>query len=304
MFRPPWRLFVEWISSGEACFREVVEFIASSSVGGQAVDVVVLSGLGKALVMDGKVQSSLYDEYWYHEALVHPAMLLHPCPCRVLVVGGGEGATLREVLRHPTVSRAVMVDIEPSMIEMAERLLAEWHQGSFRHAYVDVVAADGRGFVEAVRPGCFDVVILDLVDPLEGGPAVYLYTLEFYRAVYRALSGNGVVVTQATSPVLHPRVFAAIYHTMARVFPHVAAYTVYMRSYNGLWGFVIASKTEDPSCLMGRVDELLRERGVRGLRFYDDETHRWMFSLPRPVRRVLEEYRVVSTDKEPVSIPF
>ncbi len=304
-FKPPWRLLVEWISGGEACFREILDFLESSRVGGQAVDVVVLDGLGKALVIDGKVQSSLFDEYWYHEALVHPAMLLHPYPRRVLVVGGGEGATLREVLRHSSVGRVVMVDIEPSMIEIARRLLPEWHQGSFSHAAVDVVAADGRGFVEASRPGSYDVVVLDLVDPLEGGPAVYLYTREFYEAVYKVLSSDGVAVTQATSPVLHPRVFAAIYHTMAAVFPHVAAYTVYMRSYNGLWGFVVASKTTDPSGLdAGRVDDMLRERGVSGLRFYDGVTHTWMFSLPLPVRRVIQEYRVVSTDEKPVSIPF
>ena len=96
----PWRLFVEWIGPGEGCFRAVRRVIASVSTGLQEVDVVELEGLGKALVIDGKLQSSLADEEWYHEALVHPVLLAHPCPRHVLVLGGGEGATAREVLKH------------------------------------------------------------------------------------------------------------------------------------------------------------------------------------------------------------
>jgi spermidine synthase len=126
----PWKFFVEWISEGEACFRDARRIIAYGRTRYQEYVIAELAGLGKALIIDGKVQSSLLDEHWYHEALVHPVMLAHPCPRSVLVVGGGEGATVREVLRHKCVETVEMVDIDGELVEQAKKLLREWNQGA------------------------------------------------------------------------------------------------------------------------------------------------------------------------------
>ena len=299
----PWRLIVEWMSSGEACFREVLTVYYTGKTRYQSVDIVELHGLGKSLVLDGKIQSSLHDEHWYHEALVHPIMLAHPNPRRVLVIGGGEGATLREVLKHKTVERVVMVDIDKELVELSKRYLSEWHQGSFTDPRVEIVFSDGRKYVEDVAEE-YDVVILDLVDPMEKGPATRLYTVEFYKAVKRLIGENGIMVTQATSPSLTPTVYAIIAKTLSVVFKKTRPYITYVKSYNGLWGFVAASDTHDPAKLDSKaVEKLISERIAGELRFYDAETHQWLFSLPKPVRKLLSEENRIATDDNPVYTP-
>ncbi len=302
----PWKLVVEWISEGEGCFREIVSVLAEKRTRFQEVMVAELSGLGKSLVIDGKVQSSLLDEHWYHEALVHPVMITHPRPRRVLVLGGGEGATIREVLRHRSVEEVVMVDIDRDVIEFAKKHLEEWHQGSFNDKRVRLVIGDGREYItNAARRGeYFDVVILDLVDPTEGGPATKLYTVEFYEKVREVLRGEGIMVTQATSPTLTPRVYAVVKNSIARVFRITTPYVTYVRSYNGLWGFVTGSDKLSPKELSREeVAKRLRERIGTSLRFYDEETHTWMFSLPKPIRELLETIKDYATDENPVYVP-
>jgi len=301
--RLPWKLIAEWISEGEACIREARRVLVEGRTRYQEYVIAELAGLGKALVIDGKVQSSLLDEHWYHEALVHPVLLSHPCPRRVLVVGGGEGATIREVLKHRCVESVEMVDIDGELVESAKRLLPEWHRGAFSDPRVRLVIADGRRFVEQRREE-YDVVILDVVDPTEGGPASLLYTREFYSSVKEALRGGGIVVTQATSPTLTPNVFASIVKTLGSVFKHVRPYVTYVRSYNGLWGFAAASDALDPGSLgEEEVERLIRERIEGELRFYDPATHRWLFTLPKPLRETLASSGRVATDEEPISVP-
>ncbi|KSW12623.1 spermidine synthase [Pyrodictium occultum] len=296
-------MVAEWTDEGEACIRSVKKIYAAGSTRFQEYLIAELAGIGKALVLDGKVQSSLFDEHWYHEALVHPTLLSHPCPRRVLVIGGGEGATVREVLRHSCVEHVTMVDIDKELVELAKKHLPEWHQGAFDDERLELVLEDGRKFLSETSER-FDAVILDLVDPMEGGPAALLYTLEFYKLVAGVLEPGGIVVTQASSPVLTPRVYATVRNTMASVFRIVRPYVTYVRSYNGLWGFVAASDAVDPAALRAAdVDRLIRER-IRGtLRFYDGATHEWMFTLPKPIRDSLERYTDVATDSNPVYVP-
>ncbi len=296
----PWKFVGEWVSEGEVCLREAKRVLVHERTRFQEYMIAELAGLGKSLIIDGKVQSSLLDEHWYHEALVHPVMLAHPCPRRVLIIGGGEGATAREVLRHRCVEHVVMVDIDRDLVEAAKRHLREWHQGAFDDPRLRVVIDDGRRFVENVRAS-FDVVILDVVDPTEGGPASLLYTREFYEAVRGALR-DGIMVTQATSPTLTPDVYATIFRTLASVFRVARPYVTYMRSYNGLWGFVAASDSYDPATL-SNVDAAIGERIEGELRFYDGETHRWLFTLPKPLRTALERKGRIATDKEPITVP-
>ncbi len=298
----PWRVFIEWIRPGEACLREIRRVIASVDTGLQKIDVVELDGVGKAVVIDGKLQSSLSDEHWYHEALVHPVLLAHPCPEKVLVVGGGEGATLREVLKHKCVRHAVMVDIDAGMVKLAQKHLTEWHQGSMKSPRVDIVVADGRAFIEAQKPETFDAVILDLVDPTEGGPAAKLYTVEFYKQVHRILKKPGVMVTQATSPTLTPEVFTKIHAAVKTVFEKTVAYTTYVRSYNGLWGFIAAGKGVDPKPPTQTLEKI-GEKIEGKLRFYDKDTHVWMFTLPKPLRKLLEQETEPPTDQNPAFLP-
>jgi len=299
----PWKFIAEWISSGEVCMREAKRILVHRRTRYQEFIVAELAGLGKSLIIDGKVQSSLLDEHWYHEALVHPVMLAHPCPRRVLIVGGGEGATAREVLRHTCTEEVIMVDIDYDLVEQARTLLAEWHQGAYNDPRLRVVIGDGREYIGGQRDS-FDVIILDVVDPTEGGPAALLYTQEFYSLVHRALRRGGIMVTQATSPVLTPDVYASIAKTLSSVFKYVRPYVTYVRSYNGLWGFVAASDELDPAKIPADSIERLAEERIKGeLRFYDAESHRWLFSLPKPVRDALKTRGRVATDTDPIAVP-
>ncbi|WP_317895309.1 spermine/spermidine synthase domain-containing protein [Pyrofollis japonicus] len=305
--RLPWRLVIEWTSEGEGCFREIKKVYADTSSAFQTVMVAELASLGKSLIIDGKVQSSISDEHWYHEALVHPILLAHDNPRRVLILGGGEGATAREVLKHSTVKEVIMVDIDRSVIDFAKKYLEEWHQGAFNDDRLRLVIDDGRAFVEkAAKNGeAFDAVILDLVDPTEGGPAVRLYSLEFYTILKDVVGDKGIIVTQATSPTLTPRVYAIIFNTISRVFGIARPYVTYVRSYNGLWGFVSGSESIDPAKLSPHtVAERIKRRIEGKLRFYDEVTHMWMFSLPKPIRNLLSKVKEYATDNNPVFVPI
>src|SRR5919198_6514773 len=163
---------------------------------GERASYEVTSVLARALFLDGQPQSAVADEYVYHEALVHPALISHSAPKRVLIAGGGEGATLREVLRHPGVERAVMVDIDGELVDLCREHLAEMHQGAFDDPRADVVIGDALAYLrEHEEP--FDAIVIDLTDPSEEGPIGELYSEGFYRLVASRLADDGIMVLQA-----------------------------------------------------------------------------------------------------------
>ena len=269
-------------------------------------DVVIqhLEHLGRCLIVDGRIQSAEVDEYVYHELLVHPAMVAHPAPARVLICGGGEGAPLREVLRHPSVDAVVMVDLDAELIALCREHLGAWHRGAFDDPRVRLVHADARTFVEHTAE-TFDVIIADLTDPTESAPSKLLYTEEFYRAVARVLDPGGVFVTQAIG--LHydagDRLHAMVHRTVRRVFADVRSYGDYILSFDYPWAFVGgAPRPVWDALTREEVDRRLRDRRIE-LRFYDGETHLRAVSLPKPLRALIAEAGAVITDEEPLTLP-
>lgn len=259
----------------------------------QKVEIYDTTGYGKMLVLDGYCQSSQKDEYVYHESLVHPGLTAHPNPRSVLVIGGGEGATIREVLRHPSIERVVMVDLDRELILLCDRLLPEWHGGAFHDPRVEMVFADGKQYVEGSDEK-FDVIIIDVCDDLDDGPAQALYTENFYRTIKNRLTANGIVVVQAmelhgleTDPKKNDHL--KVRWRLNPVFKYISSYYTHVPSFWGTWGFVIASDAIDMQRLTAdSVNQQLHERRMFDiLRFYDGETHRHMFALPRDVRRVI-----------------
>lgn len=270
----------------------------------QAVEILETRSFGRTLVLDGKTQSAEADEFIYHESLVHPAMISHPYPETVFVGGGGEGATLREVLRHSSVHRVVMVDLDPEVVKLCQRFLPRHHRRAFRDPRVELHFADARLFLEQY-PGAFDAIILDLPDPMEGGPAYQLYTQAFYEIVKRRLKPGGVLVTQSgpAGPLNHREVFTAIHNTLEQVFPRVLPYSTHIQSFGEAWGFNIATLGTNPLVLSSRdVNLRLAQRGARGLRFYDGTTHRGLFSLPKYVRQALRKEQRVITQENPLFV--
>lgn len=196
---------------------------------------------GLILALDGAIQSAQDDEALYHEILVHPAMLRHPEPRDVLIVGGGEGATLREVLAYSSVRSATMVDIDRELVELCREHLVSWHRGAFDDPRAHLVFEDGRKFLES-HDAKYDVVIIDLVDMLDNGPAQALYTRQFYELLRRHLRPDAIVAIQAMEfSFTDDKQHAALARTLRCVFPEVHSYRTFVPSFLGPWGFIVAS---------------------------------------------------------------
>jgi len=266
----------------------------------QKVDVVETGSYGLTLLLDGKIQSAERDEFVYHDALVHPAMTTHPMPEKVFIGGGGEGATLREVLHHQSVKRAVMVDIDQAVVEISKRYLPAWSNGAFRDPRADVIYADARKYLEETKER-FDVIVLDFPDPLEGGPAYLLFTKEFYTMLGKRLAPGGIVSLQAgDASYTNCATFLAVINTLKAVFPIVRPYAIHVPSFTGPWGFAAASFELDPLKLTPEaVDQRLEERLARPPKCYDGLCHQGMFALPKHLRQKLSVARRIIRDKRP-----
>jgi spermidine synthase len=296
------RCFSDHISPDLTVLHSIKERIYSGRTEFQSVEIINTGSFGVCLVLDGKIQSSEADEFVYHEALVHPAMLTHLRPEKVFIAGGGEGATLREVLAHKTVKKAVMVDIDEEVVKLCRRLLPSWHQNAFDDPRAEVHFADARKYLEESSDK-FDVIIIDLVDPLEQGPARLLYTREFYQIVKQRLGQAGIMSVQAEpSEWGNLDNFTAIVNTLRSVFSIARPYQVHMPSFFGLWGFVAASESLDPCELTPEeIDSRMSTRVSKKLRSYDGLTHQSMFTIPKHIRQKLATTRRIITDKQPIS---
>jgi spermidine synthase len=267
----------------------------------QSARVVRCTGLGVCLVLDGKIQSSEHDEFIYHEGLVHPAMIAHPRPETVFIAGGGEGAALREVLSHKSVKKAVMVEIDGEVTALSRKYLPDLSRGAFEDRRTELHHADARAFLAESKEE-FDIIIIDLPDPIEKGPAYLLFTQEFYTIVLDRLTEKGLIAVQAGSASLTELLnLTAVNNTLKSVFPLVVQYTAYVPCFGGPWGFCLASRQHDPSRFSPEeINERIVSRSLRGLHFYDGITHRNMFSLPRYIREALEKQKRIITDKKPL----
>ena len=267
----------------------------------QSVQIVRSCNFGLCLLLDGKIQSSQTDEFIYHEALVHPAMLTHPNPASVFIAGGGEGATLREVLYHPAVKRAVMVDIDEEVITLCRQYLPEHSRGAFEDERTELYHVDARQYL-ANSQDKYEIIIIDLPDPIEEGPAYRLYTRQFYNIVFDRLADDGLISVQAGSASLNELLnLTSVNNTLNSVFPIVSVCKADMPCFGGPWGFCIASRKYDPRQLtVKEIDERISQRSLTSLRFYDGLTHQGIFSLPRYIREALAGQRRIITDEDPL----
>lgn len=235
----------------------------------QHVEILDTVAFGRALVLDGALQTTVADEFCYHELLVHIPLLAHPNPRRVLIVGGGDGGALRHALMHP-IERAVLVEIDELVVTACREWLPELAGGAFEHARATLIIGDGLAYLrETTEP--FDVILVDSTDPV--GPAEGLISEEFYRLCAEALAPDGLLAMQTGSPLLMRAELDAAAGRMRAAFPIVATYLGHVPAYPGvLWSFTIGSKRLDPR-------EPRREPPL-GTRYYTPAGHRAAFALP------------------------
>lgn len=262
----------------------------------QQVDIIDTVPFGRCLILDGKIQSAEADEFIYHESLVHPSLLCHPNPKTVLIAGGGEGATLRETLKHNSITNITMVDLDEEVIEICKEYLPKHHAGAFDDSRVQLHHTDIMKFLES-DINYYDTIVMDVPDPLEHGPAYLLYTREFYTLLKSRLTTEGIAVIQAgfAGPTSYTEVFSPIHHTLSVVFPTIAAFRVFLPSFGGMWGFVLAFNNGQRTQSYKIIDRAIASRISADLHFYNGETHVGIFALPKYLRKGLErEKRIIS----------
>ena len=258
----------------------------------------------RCLLIDGQIQSSVKDEFIYHESLVHPAMMSHPNPRSVFIGGGGECATAREVLKYSTVEKVVICDLDQDVLDVSKRYLPSMYGAEDKRS--EIVIQDAKQYIEEYE-GTFDVIIMDICDPIEAGPGIVCYFKEFYEKCKGKLSENGILVTQSTacSLLLYHECFTVIVNTLKSVFEDVIPYSAYVPTFYAQWGFTMAFKGTKPEWFRNdeRVDQRLKEKlgstEFDGLRYYDGETHLKMIHLPKYLRAALDKETRIMTKETP-----
>ena len=229
-------------------------------------------------------------------------MILHPNPKRVLILGGGEGATLREVLKHKSVKEVVMVDIDGEVVDFCKEHLEMFHKGAFDDPRTTLIIGDAKEYIYN-KDEKFDVIISDLCCPLEDSPAKMLYTVEFYNVLKTRLTENGIFLAQ-TGPGDIPgfKVYSSIYATLNEVFESIHPFSSLVPSFIVPWGFQIALNNikQNPLLLTKEeIDSLLDERLINNdLGYYDSVAHQRMFNMPKHLTKILKnETNIISEDK-------
>ncbi len=288
--------YVEYITPWQVGVYGVTQVLVHKKTLYQEMQIVEIGKHGKCLILDGQWQSCTSDEFLYHEALVHPAMICHPSPRKVLVLGGGEGATIREVLRWKTVERVMMVDIDGEVVEACREHLPEMHQNAFDDPRVELVIDDALHVLE-ITSEQWDVVISDLSDPCEDGPSCELFTKEYFEKLKRVLAPEGFLVIQAgnVAPIdisLHAR----IVRTLNTVFLHVHSYASFIPIFTLPWGFVLCSSQPiqtQPNPVI--IDQLLADKTVGGFQLLDGISLLGLLQTPVYIRRAIEQQTQIYT---------
>lgn len=237
---------------------------------------------GRMLVLDGAIQTTEVDEHIYHEMLTHVPLLIHPRPRRVLVVGGGDGGTVRETLKHPEVELVELVEIDERVIAAAKRFLPTI-SCALEDPRARVIVGDGVAHVASAQ-GAYDVILVDSTDPV--GPAIALFEEPFFASLHRALKPDGLFAAQTKAPYLDGALIGQIYQWVAKRFPVTSLYTAAVPTYpTGLWSFMLGSKRHPHD----RPDET-RAKALE-TKYYTPQIHRAAFALPRAVEEALERGR-------------
>ena len=251
----------------------------------QLLEVYDTPELGRIFRLDGCNMTSERDEFFYHENLVHPAAAAHPSPRRALVIGGGDGGSSEELLKHSTVERVHMAELDPGVIEVARAQFGRVHRGAFDDPRLKVTVGDGLAYLRGTQER-YDLVAMDLTDPV--GPSAELYAPATFALARRAMDEGGALVLHLGSPFSHPERVRQTLANLREVFRVVAPYFVHIPLYGSIWGFACASDSLDPRLLEpAEIDRRLAARGVGDLQYYNGETHRAVFALPNYVRSLV-----------------
>ncbi len=255
----------------------------------QKVEIYKTEAYGNMLTLDGMVMTTEKDEYVYHEMITHIPSLTHPNPKRALIIGGGDGGTARELLKHDGYEEVVMVEIDAKVIEASKEFLPSI-ASALEHPKLDLIVDDGIKYVKSAADGAFDVVIVDSTDPV--GPAEGLFSVDFYREVYRILSNDGIMVTQSESPRFNQKVFREVYEVYRSIFgkEQVHCYLAYIPTYpTGMWSFSYSSKGSAHPLKHLDLEKMNTFLAENRLQYYNASIHQSAFALPNFVAEMIND---------------
>jgi len=249
----------------------------------QKVDVIQTTGHGKVLLNDGIVMISERDEAVYHEMIAHVPLFVHPDPKKVLIIGGGDGGTAREVLRHPGVERVVMVEIDKMVVDACREHMPAV-SGALDDPKLELLIDDGVKYV-ADTDETFDVAIIDSTDPI--GPAAPLFDSAFYENTAKCLADDGIMITQSESPYYDPEIQSSMFSNQRPHFPKLHMYLFSNLTYpGGLWSFGFASKKY---CPLGDFRKEQVDAAGFDTFYYNARIHRAAFALPQFAKKALAD---------------
>ena len=255
----------------------------------QRIEVYDTPQFGKLFRLDGRLMTSEKEEFFYHECMTHPALLAHPNPQSVLVIGGGDGGSSEEIFKHPSVKRIVMAELDAAVIDVARSYLGEIHRGALDDPRLEIRIGDGFEYVKHATE-TFDLIVLDLTDP--DTPAFHLYSEEFFRLCRQRLNPGGILTLHLGTPVYAPETVRKNAANLRKVFKQVHPMALFIPLYGSLWCLGVASNSVNPRLMTAEaIAARLRERRIGGLKYYNPDVHGGLFALPNFVKALTDPAR-------------
>ncbi|MCK5126926.1 MAG: polyamine aminopropyltransferase [candidate division Zixibacteria bacterium] len=279
-----WNVWYSELHQGKSGLTfKVNRLIESTESEFQRIDIIETAEFGKALVLYGSLMVAEGDTGAYNEMISHVPLFSHPKPEEVLVIGGGDGGCITNILKHPEVKRATACEIDGKVIEVCKKHFPEMTKG-YSDSRCRIKICDGKKFIEETDEK-FDVIILDLSDPI--GPAADLFQKSFHQDVHNRLNNDGIMVAQSESPLFNPNTIKKMYANLKEIFPIVKMYTCLMPIYpSSYWSFAFCSKKYDP------VKDFNKARydatDLSDCTYYNDEIHAGSFALPNYARKLIK----------------
>ncbi|MDT8716505.1 polyamine aminopropyltransferase [Clostridium sp. 19966] len=271
-----------WLKEGQiadaAMTYKIKETLVKKKTYFQDLAILDTHAFGRMLVLDGIVQTTIKDEYVYHEMITHIPLFTHPNPKKVLVVGGGDGGAIREILKHPSVEKAVLCEIDACVVEECKKFLPEI-SCALNDSRCEVFIGDGIKYVHEHKNE-FDIIIVDSTDPF--GAAEGLFGGSFYKEISECLTEDGIFIAQTETPFYLPQVVKKVYNDAKAIFPITKLFMAAIPTYpSGYWSFTIGSKKYDPENTSS-----LRPLSFK-TKYYTQKLHRACFTLPKYIEDLI-----------------
>lgn len=275
----------EPLNEGAGAYFMASRKVASVRSPYQLIEIFDTPELGKLMRIDGCNMLSERDEFFYHENFIHPAAITHPAPQKVLIIGGGDGGSAEELLKHPSIKSVTLCELDQIVVNVAKAHFQSVHHDIFAHPKLELRIGDGARYVESTTDH-FDLVYLDLTDP--AGLAEALYTQKFYADCKQVLNEGGALTLHIGSPFSHPARVKSGIEQLRNVFRIVTPYFVHIPAYGATWGFAVAADDLRPGNISAaEINARLDQRAIGDRQFYNGDSHHAMLALPEYIRNLI-----------------